>query len=206
MSRITGPKCRMCRREKTKLFLKGDKCYTDKCAVARKPYAPGQNGLNAMRAKISEYGRQLSAARTVRRTYDLTEKTLRAFYKKSAHMQGNQADNLMRLIEMRLDNVVYRTGMVSSRSAARQAVGHGHFMLNGRRVDVPSIQVRVGDVIELTPRMKESSLYAESGSAEPTASWIEAKGAAVEVTEKPSSEDIESLGFNSQTIIEFYSR
>jgi small subunit ribosomal protein S4 len=208
MSRLIGPKCRICRREGVKLFLKGERCFSEKCGLTRKPYPPGLQGVKAARNKISEYGRQLRTTQKIRRAYGITEKALKASYKKSASMDGNHAENLLSIIETRLDNVVFRSGVTTSRTAARQAVGHGHFLLNGRRVDVPSIQVRVGDVVELNPRLKSSSLYGGDSVVEPSATWLKVEGGAqkFEVVDKPSADDVEALGFDPQTVVEYYSR
>lgn len=145
MARYTGATCRLCRREGQKLFLKGDRCYTDKCAFVRRSYAPGQHG--AAKKKLSNYGVQLREKQKARRIYGVLEGQFRHYYEKADHMKGITGENLLMLLEMRLDNVVYRLGYGASRNEARQLVTHGHFLVNGKKVDIPSYQVKPGDVI-----------------------------------------------------------
>ena len=133
MARYTGATCRLCRREGQKLFLKGDRCFTDKCAFVRRSYAPGQHG--AAKKKMSNYGVQLREKQKARRIYGVLEKQFRAYYEKAEHMKGISGENLLKLLEMRLDNVVYRLGYGASRNEARQLVTHGHFLVNGKKVD-----------------------------------------------------------------------
>ena len=152
MARYTGATCRLCRREGQKLFLKGDRCFTDKCAFVRRSYAPGQHG--AAKKKMSNYGVQLREKQKARRIYGVLEKQFRAYYEKAEHMKGISGENLLKLLEMRLDNVVYRLGYGASRNEARQLVTHGHFLVNGKKVDIPSYMVKPGDVISV----KEKSL------------------------------------------------
>ncbi len=152
MARYTGPVCRLCRREGLKLYLKGDRCYTDKCAIDRRAYAPGQHGQN--RKKTSEYGMQLREKQKARRIYGVLEKQFRNYFEKADRQGGVTGENLLRLLERRLDNVVYRLGFASSRAEARQLVKHNHFTLNGHKANIPSMLVNVGDVI----RVKEKSL------------------------------------------------
>ena len=152
MARYTGATCRLCRREGQKLFLKGDRCFTDKCAFVRRSYAPGQHG--AAKKKMSNYGVQLREKQKARRIYGVLEKQFRAYYEKAEHMKGISGENLLKLLEMRLDNVVYRLGYGASRNEARQLVTHGHFLVNGKKVDIPSYRCVPGDVIAI----KEQSL------------------------------------------------
>src|SRR6184192_2675162 len=147
MARDTGPKCRICRREGMKLFLKGERCLTEKCAIERRSYPPGEHGRG--RIKQSEYLLQLREKQKARRYYGLLEKQFRTYYEKAAKRTGITGDNLLRSLELRLDNVVYRLGFAASRAQARQLVRHGHFQVNGRRVNIPSFGVRPGFVVAL---------------------------------------------------------
>lgn len=149
MSKYIGPSCRLCRRESTKLYLKGPRCNSDKCAFNRRDYAPGQHGTRRFRRSASDYGLQLREKQKARRIYGLMEKQFRNYFKKAVRMSGVTGDNLLQLLERRLDNVVYRMGCALSRPQARQMVRHGHFAVNGRRTDIPSYLVRPGDRIEL---------------------------------------------------------
>lgn len=153
MARYTGPSCRLCRRENMELFLKGDRCYTDKCAIKRRNYPPGQHGQG--RSKNSAYGVQLREKQKVRRIYGLMENQFRGYFAEADRMKGVTGENLLSLLERRLDNVIYRLGFASSRSESRQLVRHGHFTLNGKKVDIPSIQTRIGDVIELREKSRK---------------------------------------------------
>ena len=147
MSRYTGPSCRLCRREGMKLYLKGDRCYSDKCAITRRNYAPGQHGQG--RKKVTEYGLQLREKQKVRRIYGINESQMVKYFKMADKMKGITGENLLKLLELRFDNVVYRMGFASSRAEARQLVTHGHFLLNGKKANIPSMLLSVGDVIEL---------------------------------------------------------
>ena len=152
MARYTGAVCRQCRREGQKLFLKGERCYSDKCALARRAYAPGQHGQG--RKKVSEYGLQLREKQKVRKYYGVLESQFAKYFEMAEKKQGVTGDNLLSIVESRLDNVVYRLGFAMSRPEARQLVRHGHFTLNGKKVNIPSLLVEVGDVIAL----KEGSM------------------------------------------------
>src|SRR5918999_5491293 len=149
MARDTGPQCKQCRREGLKLFLKGERCLTDKCAVERRPYPPGEHGRGRIRQ--SEYRQQLREKQRARRYYQLLEKQFRGYYDKASRQPGVTGENLLRLLETRLDNVLVRLGFAASRRQARQLVNHGHWYINGRRVDIPSYQVRPDDVITIRP-------------------------------------------------------
>ncbi|HEX9860786.1 MAG TPA: 30S ribosomal protein S4, partial [Nitrospirota bacterium] len=144
MARYIGPVCRICRRENIKLFLKGDRCFKDKCAIERRAYAPGQHG-QGRRAKISDYGIQLREKQKVRKTYGVLEKQFRGYYHKAVQMKGVTGENLLSILERRLDNVVYKLGFSASRSEARMMVTHGHFRLNGHKVNIPSAILKPGD-------------------------------------------------------------
>lgn len=160
MARYTGATCRLCRREGQKLFLKGDRCFTDKCAFVRRSYAPGQHG--AAKKKMSNYGVQLREKQKARRIYGVLEKQFRAYYEKAEHMKGISGENLLKLLEMRLDNVVYRLGYGASRNEARQLVTHGHFLVNGKKVDIPSYRVMPGDVIAVKESSRDHKAILES--------------------------------------------
>ncbi len=153
MARYTGADCRLCRREGIKLFLKGDRCFGDKCAIERRPYPPGQAGKK--RPRDSEYRLQLREKQRAKRIYGVLEKQFRNYYKLASRMSGITGENLLRLLESRLDNVVYRLGFAASRDAARQMVRHGHFLVNGRRVDIPSFRVKPGSVVALAAKAKD---------------------------------------------------
>ncbi len=157
MARYTGATCRLCRREGLKLFLKGDRCYTDKCAFARRGYAPGQHGQT--RKKVSNYGLQLREKQKAKRIYGILERQFRGYYKEADRRRGITGENLLRLLEMRLDNVVYRLGYGNSRTEARQLVTHGHFLVNGKKVDIASYQVKVNDVITVCDKSKATEKF-----------------------------------------------
>jgi len=206
MARYTGATCRLCRREGMKLFLKGDRCYTDKCAFVRRSYAPGQHG--AARKKLSNYGVQLREKQKVRRIYGILESQFRNYYEKADHMRGITGENLLKLLEMRLDNVVYRLGYGASRPEARQLVNHGHFLVNGKRVDIPSYQVSVNDeitVIEKSRGTEKFKTFIENPKTLPK--WLEANAENYtgRVVAEPAREDIDSP-VNETLIVELYSK
>lgn len=208
MARYTGPVCRLCRRENIKLFLKGDRCFTDKCAVERRAYAPGQHGQS--RAKISDYGVQLREKQKVRRIYGLLEKQFRLYYVEAARMKGVTGDNLLQLLERRLDNVVFRLGFGASRKEARILVGHCHFLVNGRSVNIPSFLVKPGDVVELRPKSRTSERFKELVAAmdrKGLAGWLELdkNNFTGKIVSMPSREDI-ALPVNESLIVELYSK
>lgn len=160
MARYTGPVCKLCRREGAKLYLKGDRCYTAKCAIDRRAYAPGQHGQNNRR-KLSEYGLQLREKQKARRIYGILEKQFSNYFVKAERQKGVTGENLLRLLERRLDNVVYRLGFAVSRAEARQLVKHNHFTLNGHKANIPSMLVKVGDVIQVKEKSLETPGFAE---------------------------------------------
>ncbi|NLL29560.1 MAG: 30S ribosomal protein S4 [Clostridiales bacterium] len=206
MARYTGATCRLCRREGMKLFLKGDRCYTDKCAFVRRSYAPGQHG--AARKKLSNYGVQLREKQKARRIYGILESQFRNYYEKADHMRGITGENLLKLLEMRLDNVVYRLGYGASRPEARQLVNHGHFLVNGKRVDIPSYQVSVNDeitVIEKSRGTEKFKTFIENPKTLPK--WLEANAENYtgRVVAEPAREDIDSP-VNETLIVELYSK
>ncbi len=158
MARERGPKCRLCRREGIKLFLKGDRCHTAKCAVDRRGCAPGEHG-DKQRRKISEYGKQLREKQKVRRMYGILERQFRKYYEEATRMKGVTGENLLKLLERRLDNIVYRLGFAPSRSASRQLVRHRHFTVNGRPVDIPSFLVKPGDVVSVCEASRPNAFF-----------------------------------------------
>jgi len=208
MARYTGPSCKLCRREGKKLYLKGDRCLTDKCAVSRRATVPGQHG--AGRKTVKEYGMQLREKQTARRYYGVQEKQFKKYYVAADKKEGIAGENLLSILETRFDNAIYRMGMASSRKEARQLVRHGHFTLNGKKADIPSILLRVGDVIAV----KEKSLSSDKikGLVEAMADvnapkWLEVNKEAVsaKVVAVPARDDVD-FEFNEQLIIELYSK
>lgn len=208
MARYTGALCRLCRREGEKLFLKGSRCYTDKCAVEKRKYAPGQHGQN--RGKLSDYGMQLREKQKVRRIYGVMEKQFRIYFKKASRMKGVTGEALLQLLERRLDNVVCRMGFAANRREARQLVRHGHFLVNGRTVDIPSYLLKPGDYVEIRESSKQLQIISDSLSmAEHRGfpEWIEMdmqnlKGKFVRI---PSREEIQ-IPVQEQLIVELYSK
>lgn len=209
MARYIGPVCRLCRREDMKLFLKGERCYTDKCGYERRSYPPGQHG-QARRRKRSDYGEQLREKQKVKRIYGIAERQFRGYYHKASRMKGVTGDNLIQLLERRLDNVVYRMGLVSDHAEGRQLVRHGHFKVNGRRVNIPSYLVREGDVIEVRERSRKVTRIIEalaSVERRGVPRWIELDKDNFKGTVKalPTRDDV-TLPIREQLIIELYSK
>ena len=208
MARYTGPVCRLCRREGKKLFLKGDRCYTDKCAIERRNYVPGQHGQG--RKKTSEYGLQLRAKQLTKRYYGVLENQFRHYYELATRKQGITGENLLRILESRLDNIVYRLGWASSRAEARQLVVHGHFQINGKRVDIPSYLTKVGETISIAPASKDSSkikAVVEATAAKPIVRWLDLdrENLKAKITDVPNREDID-LEVEETLIVELYSK
>lgn len=208
MARYTGPSCKLCRREGKKLFLKGDRCLTDKCAVARRATVPGQHG--AGRKSVKEYGQHLREKQTARRYYGVQEKQFKKYYVAADNQEGIAGENLLSLLERRFDNVVYRMGMASSRKEARQLVRHAHFTLNGKKADIPSIILKVGDVVALKEKSRSSEKLKElmeNMASVNAPKWLEvnADAASAKVIAVPAREDVD-FDFNEQLIIEFYSK
>ncbi len=209
MARYTGPVCRLCRREDMKLFLKGERCYTDKCGYERRSYPPGQHG-QVRRRRRSDYGEQLREKQKVRRIYGIAERQFRGYYARATRMKGVAGHNLLRLLERRLDNVVYRMGFASDHAEGRQLVRHGHFTINGKKVDIPSYLVRLGDVIAVREKSRKITRVIEALAAverRGVPSWIELNKDEFtgKVTGLPSREDI-TLPIREQLIIELYSK
>lgn len=206
MARYTGPSCRICRREGTKLYLKGDRCYSDKCALNRRQTAPGQHG--AKKGKLSGYGTQLREKQKVKKYYGMLEGQFRSTYERAEKMPGITGENLLQLLEMRFDNVVYRLGFANSRKEARQFVTHGHFTINGRKADIPSMKLNVGDVIQLKDKSKSSDKFkAISEAARTVPNWLEVDHEKMEgkVTATPVRDNID-LPIEEHLIVELYSR
>jgi len=211
MSRYTGPVCKLCRREGQKLFLKGPKCYTEKCPVERRSYPPGQHGpAHARRRKQSDYAVQLREKQKVKRIYGLHEKQFRNVFEDAAQQQGVTGENLLRLLESRLDNIIFRMGFATSRNQARQIVRHRHVEVNGRIVDVPSYLVRTGDEVALRPGHKElvmveGSLQARTRPGVPEWLALDEKARVGRMVRVPERQDI-PLAVQEQLIVELYSK
>ena len=208
MARYTGPNCKMCRREGCKLYLKGERCTNGKCAFDHRSTAPGQHG--AARKKVGEYGKHLREKQKARRYYGVLEGQFRHYYEMAEKMEGITGTNLLILLESRLDNVVYRMGMAASRKEARQLVLHAHFTLNGKKVTIPSLLVKVGDVIAVKEASKENAkikALAENFATAQTPKWLENDVAnlATKVVARPAREDID-FEFEDQLIVELYSK
>lgn len=208
MARYTGPSCRLCRRENTELFLKGERCYTDKCAIKRRNYPPGMHGQG--RSKTSDYGVQLREKQKVRRIYGILENQFRGYFERADRLKGVTGENLLFLLERRLDNIVYRLGFAASRTEARQLVRHGHFTLNGKKVTIPSIQVKTGDVVELREKSRKVASISESLEAvvrRGIPQWLELDKGAFKGAVKtlPVREDI-TMPIQEQLIVELYSK
>lgn len=208
MAKYVGPKCRQCRREGTKLFLKGEKCFTSKCAVESRPFPPGQHGQR--RTRLSDYALQLREKQKLRRTYGVLEKQFRSYYKEAARRKGSTGENLLQLLESRLDNVVYRMGFAASRSEARQLVRHNGVMVNGRKLNIPSAQLRANDVVSVAEGARNQSRVQaamELAQQRGIADWIEVDAKKLEGTLKqyPDRSDLPS-DIQEQLVVELYSK
>ena len=208
MARYTGAVCKLCRREGKKLFLKGDRCYTGKCAFERRSYAPGQHGQN--RSKNSEYGLQLRAKQQARRYYGIQEGQFHKYFLMAERKAGVTGENLLRICESRLDNVVYTLGWASSRAEARQLVTHGHFEVNGKKVDIPSYLLKAGDTVSIKSKSKDSAQFKtvlEANASRPVPSWLDlnAEALSAKVVALPEREQIE-VPVEEHLIVEFYSK
>ena len=208
MARYTGPVCRLCRREGKKLYLKGDRCVSGKCALDRRNTAPGQHG--AATKKLKEYGKQTREKQSARRYYGVLEKQFVNYYEEATRQQGMTGENLLKLLERRYDNVVYRMGLASSRKEARQLVLHGHFTLNGKKANIPSILVRSGDVVAVAENFKKSAKCKELVEALETKNapkWLQVDKTALnaKVIALPEREDVD-FDFEEQLIVELYSK
>jgi small subunit ribosomal protein S4 len=208
MARYTGPLCRLCRRQGMKLFLKGERCFTPKCAVERRPTPPGDHGQR--RRKISEYGEHLKEKQKARAVYGVLERQFQKHFKEAQRQPGATGENLLKLLETRLDNTVFRLGFADNRNQARQLVTHGHIEVNGRRTNIASSLVRQGDIISVHPGSREREYFkivAETLAKKSVPGWLEldAPRLSGRVLSSPARQDIESL-VNEQLIVEYYSR
>ena len=208
MARYTGPVCKLCRREGEKLFLKGAKCYSEKCPMKSRNFVPGQHGKG--RKKTSEYGLQLRAKQRARRYYGVLEGQFHHYFEIAERKTGVTGDNLLRLLESRLDNIVYRVGFASSRAEARQLVGHGHFEVNGRRVDIASCLLKAGDIVTVCQKSRNSEkikAVVEANSGRPVPQWIDVNRDTLEakIIALPERDQIDAP-VEEQLIVEFYSK
>ncbi|NLK39733.1 MAG: 30S ribosomal protein S4 [Clostridiales bacterium] len=208
MARYTGPVCRLCRREGTKLYLKGDRCISSKCSVSKRSSAPGQHG--AYRRKIGEYGRQLREKQKARRYYGVLEKQFKNYFEIADRKEGMTGENLLQQLEIRFDNIVYRMGMAQSRKEARQLVRHGHFRINDRKANIPSIKLKVGDVVSLKESSRDLVKFkelAEDLKDRIIPKWLEVDKTNItaKVLALPTREDID-FPFEEQLIVELYSK
>ena len=208
MARYTDAVCRICRREGDKLFLKGDRCYSDKCAIARRSYAPGQHGQG--RKKSSEYGTQLREKQKAKRYYGLLEGQFYHYFELAEKMSGMTGENLLKVLESRLDNVVYRAGFAMSRPEARQLVSHAHFTVNGKKVNIPSYRVKPGDVVAITEKSMSNEKFKavlEANASRPALNWlsVDKNKAQATVVNLPERGEID-LQVEEQLIVELYSK
>ncbi|HAF70257.1 TPA: 30S ribosomal protein S4 [Candidatus Acetothermia bacterium] len=207
MGRYTESKCRLCRREGVKLFLKGDRCYSDKCALSRRPYAPGQHGR--FRRRATQFAIHLREKQKAKRIYGVREGQFRRYVELAKKRKGVTGEALLKILERRLDNVVYRAGFAYSRDQARQLVSHGHFLVNGRHLDIPSYLVREGDMVEVRPQSKEKLRELVKGASErrPLPGWLsrDLEALRIQVASEPQVEELDQ-SIETSLIVEFYSR
>ena len=210
MARYIGPVCRLCRCEGIKLFLKGERCHTEKCAIEKRNFAPGQHGKDK-KSKVVGYGLQLREKQKARRYYRILEGQFRNLYEKAVNQKGITGEQMLGMLEKRLDNVVYRMGLATSRAQGRQLVRHGHMTVNGRKVNIPSYTVRTGDVLQIreSSRNNTSILSARDATAHtPSPSWLEVDRDALRarVLQEPKREELVQIQLNEQLIVELYSK
>ncbi|MDX2182268.1 MAG: 30S ribosomal protein S4 [Bryobacteraceae bacterium] len=210
MARYIGPVCRQCRREGMKLFLKGERCYTEKCAIEKRNFAPGQHGKDR-KPKIVGYGLQLREKQKAKRYYGVGETQFRNLFEKASTMKGVTGDNMINMLERRLDNVVYRLGFATSRRQARQIVRHGHISVNGRRVNIPSFVVRTGESVAVVEKSKKNPTILanlETTAHAPTPNWLEVDraGLTARILTSPQRSDLVQIQLNEQLIVELYSK
>ena len=210
MARYRGPACRLCRREGMKLFLKGERCHTEKCAIEKRNVPPGQHGKDR-RPKIVGYGLQLREKQKARRVYGLLERQFRNTFEKASRMKGITGEQLLGLLERRLENVVYRMGFGTSRSQCRQLVRHGHIQVNGRKVDIPSFVVKVNDVVEVCEKSRKNPTILSSRDATahaPCPNWLDVDREALRgrVVSLPKRDELVQIQLNEQLIVELYSK
>ncbi|MEN9577748.1 MAG: hypothetical protein RJA70_757 [Pseudomonadota bacterium] len=209
MARYLGPVCKLCRREGAKLYLKGARCFSEKCAITRRPYPPGQHGQG--RYKVSEYGLRLREKQKMRRIYGLLEHQFRLYYTDAAGMRGRTGEEMLGILERRLDNVVQRTGFASTRAQGRQLVRHGHVLVNGKRVDIPSYRVADNDKIEIHEKSRKIAYVTaalDMAQGRERASWIEVDRENLSATFKnaPPREELNEPSIREQYVVEYYSR
>jgi small subunit ribosomal protein S4 len=210
LARYRGPVCRLCRREGMKLFLKGERCHSEKCAIEKRNFVPGQHGKDR-KAKIVGYGLQLREKQKTKRVYGLLETQFRNNFEKAAHMKGITGENLLGLLERRLDSVIYRMGLATSRAQARQVVRHGHIQVNGRKVDIPSFTVKPGDDVSVRETSKENPtiLAAREATAHaPSPSWmdVDRDNLRGKISSLPRRDELVQIPINEQLIVELYSK
>jgi small subunit ribosomal protein S4 len=209
LARYREAVCRLCRREGVELYLKGDRCFTDKCAIKRRGYPPGQHGQR--RPKHSDYGVQLREKQKAKRIYGLLERQFRNYFERAVRLQGPTGENLIVMLERRLDNAIYRMGLAGSRAQARQLVRHGHVLINGRKVDIPSYLVSVGEELALKERMRENAMIMEArnlAQSQSSAPWLEMdrENCKARVVALPRREDVQTPPITEQLIVELYSK
>lgn len=210
MARYSGPVCRLCRREGMKLFLKGERCHSEKCAIEKRNFAPGQHGKDK-KAKIVGYGLQLREKQKARRYYQVLEGQFRNLYEKAVNQKGITGELMLAMLEKRLDNVLYRMGLATSRAQGRQLVRHGHVNVNGHKVNIPSFTVKIGDVIEIREKSKNNPFILSSRDATahaPSPAWLEVDREALRarVLQQPKREELVQIQLNEQLIVELYSK
>lgn len=210
MSKNLDSKCKQCRRIGEKLFLKGDRCSTPKCAINRRNYPPGVHGPKGSRRKVTDYGLQLKEKQKAKKTYNLMEKQFKLTFERAKKQSGDAGENLFKLLEMRLDNAVYRLGFASSRGQARELVGHGHFLINGKKVDIPSYVVKMGDIIKIKEKSRKSKQFSALGESLKRAEipgWmnLDVKDLSGKVLHAPNFNEIRT-NIDARVIVEFYSR
>jgi small subunit ribosomal protein S4 len=210
MARYHGPVCRLCRREGMKLFLKGERCHTEKCAIEKRNFVPGQHGKDR-KSKIQGYGLQLREKQKARRYYGVLEGYFRNLFEKASAMKGVTGDNMLSMLESRLDNVVLRAGFATSRAQARQLVRHGHISVNGRRTNIPSFQAKPGDTLEVVEKSRKVTSIIASRDATahyPSPNWLDVdrENFKARITQAPKREDLVQIQLNEQLIVELYSK
>lgn len=210
MARNLEAKCKQCRRAGEKLFLKGERCFSAKCAIVKRNYPPGAHGAKGKR-RPTDYGLQLAEKQKAKKIYSLLEKQFKITFEKAKNKKGNAGENFIRLLEMRLDNVVYRLGLATSHDWARQLISHGHIMVNGKKVTIPSCQLKGGDIIKIKEGSKKSKQFIRLEAAFKNAKipgWLnlDVKELTAKVLHAPTSDDLKIINFNPQIIVEFYSR
>lgn len=206
MGRYTGPVCKLCRREGMKLFLKGSRCLSPKCSIEGRAYPPGQHGQG--RKKVSDYGQQLREKQKTRRFYGVYEKQFRGYFEKAAHRRGITGEGMLQQLEMRLDNIVFRSGLVSSRPEARQLITHRHFLVDGKIVNIPSFQVKPGMVIEVREKSRTAEVFQAGGTVRRAPGWlsVDPEAKRVQLLAVPARQEMELPELREQFIVEYYSR